>query len=158
MYFLNFKKSELGKNRKETILHLLTFHQHHKDVNIRVKPSVCYSSSRACNSDWCGKQRSWETYLTFIYDYVFKITLFLGCQPSFSFPYLSQIQENTLSWKKYGNRIHRNKEQLRKQLKATLFYMRHKAKYYKIQYLRNNIPDLQELQNDLSHNDQKFRS
>lgn len=110
--FLHLKKLKLGRSSTETILHFLTFHQHCKDMNIGVKPSACYSSSTACNSNQCGKQRSWETYLAFIYDCVSKTTLFLGCQPSFFFTYLSQLIQNTLRWKKNVNRIHRNKEQL----------------------------------------------
>lgn len=40
MCFLNFKKSELGRNGTEIILHFLIFYQHYKDVNIGVKPSA----------------------------------------------------------------------------------------------------------------------
>lgn len=96
---LHFKKLKPGRSSTETILHSLIFHQHCKDMNIGVKPA-CNNSSRACNSNWCGKQRSWETYLAFIYDCVSKITLFSGRQPSFFFTYLSQLIQNTLRWKK----------------------------------------------------------
>lgn len=67
MCFLNFKKSELGRNGTEIILHFLIFYQHYKDVNIGVKPSACYSSSRACNSDVENKgheKHIWHSYTT----------------------------------------------------------------------------------------------
>lgn len=40
MCFLNFKKSELGRNGRETILYFLTFHQHHQDMNTGIQSSA----------------------------------------------------------------------------------------------------------------------
>lgn len=53
------------------------------------------------------EKHTWHSYMT-----VSKIILCLGCQPSFS-PCCSRLWR-TSSDEKYGNRIHRTKEQLRK--------------------------------------------
>lgn len=100
MFFLNFKKSKLGRHGTEKILHFLTCHQHGKDVNIGVKPSACYSSRHVPQID--TENRGHEKYIWHSYMMcVSKKNLYLGCQPSSSFPYLfSQTTENTLRWKK----------------------------------------------------------
>lgn len=155
MCFRKFKKSKPRRNGRET----LPF------PNLSSTLQGCGSMSRSplrvtalLTQDWCEKQRSWETYFAFICDHIPKITLSLGCQPDFFVLDLSQqMQEKHQQiLKNYRNRIHRNKEQLRRQLKTTSI-SRDKSKYYKIWYL-STISDLQQLLNDLSHRDLKFRS
>lgn len=85
MCFLNFKKSKLERHGTERIIHLLTCHQHGKNVNTGVKPSACYSSRHVPQFDTENRGREkciWHAYMIVCPKYIFTWAISLA-SPSF---------------------------------------------------------------------------